>query len=249
MPIKTKGKTNKITIESDEEYDDRSETGSETGSESESETGSEPEPIISREEALLNSLLRFYNQDPQHLNILSAISKQKTIISLREMDYTVTNYSNNNKVVYKLKDGTSFNMYLDYKCQLRGYSKKCFDPFCRRQRIFLDFKTKTPQFLNDKDIDKYKSREDGLVTTIGQLAFFKWAILNEVVDFCFTHKEKIDEEMEKMDKKKNKKEKKEKATKTKTTKTTKLTNTDKKTSIKKTGLAGPDTVKVVIQFA
>src|SRR4051812_3348989 len=100
MPGKTKGKI--INEESE--------------SEPELESEPEPEPIISREEALLNSLLRFYNQDPQHLNILSAISKQKTIISLREMDYTVTNYSNNKKVVYKLKDGTLFNMYLDYKC-------------------------------------------------------------------------------------------------------------------------------------
>ena len=136
-------------------------------------SGMEVHQIVGREEALLNSLLRFYNQDPQHLNILSAISKQKTIISLREMDYTVTNYSNNNKIVYKLKDGSPFNMYLDYKCQLRGYSKKCFDPFCRRQRIFLDFETRTPEFLDENDIDKYKLREDGLVTTIGQLAFFR----------------------------------------------------------------------------
>ncbi len=162
--------------------------------------------IMSREEILLNSLLRFYNSDPQYFNTLSAISKQKTIISLREMDYTVTNYSNNNKVVYKLENGESFNMYLDYKCQLKGYSKRCFDPFCRRQRIFLDFETKTPKFLNEEDINKYKLREDGLVTTIGQLAFFKWAILNEVIDFCFNNKEKIDQEMEKMDKKKTKKE-------------------------------------------
>ncbi len=195
------------------------------------------EPIISREEALLNSLLRFYNQDPQHLNILAAISKQKTIISLREMDYTVTNYSNNNKVVYKLKNKTSFNMYLDYKCQLRGYSKKCFDPFCRRQRIFLDFETKTPRFLDDNEIDKYKLQEDGLVTTIGQLAFFRWAILNEVIDYCFNNKEKIDEEMEKNDKKKSKTKKEISVEKGK----------DTKKIISSTN--NPDTVKVIIQFA
>jgi hypothetical protein len=188
--------------------------------------------IVSREEALLNSLLRFYNQDPQHLNILSAISKQKTIISLREMDYTVTNYSNNNKIIYKLKDGSLFNMYLDYKCQLRGYSKKCFDPFCRRQRIFLDFENKEPIFLDDKDIDKYKLREDGLVTTIGQLAFFRWAIINEVVDFCFTNKERIDEEMEKMDKKK-------------ISKANKIEKIDKK---KINGAIKDDTLKVIIKF-
>lgn len=179
--------------------------------------------LVSREEALLESLLRFYNQDSQHLAILSAVSKQKTIISLREMDYTVTNYSNNNKVVYRLKDGTLFNMYLDYKCQLRGYSKKCFDPFCRRQRIFLDFETKTPIYLKDTEIDEYKKRDDGIVTTIGQLAFFRWAIQNEVIDFCFNNNVKIGEEMDSIDKK-------------------------RKGHLKKNKKETDDTVKVIIQF-
>lgn len=195
-----------------------------------------PNDIVSREEALLNSLLRFYQQDPQHLNILSAVSRQKTIISLREMDYTVTNYSNNNKVIYKLKDGTMFNMYLDYKCQLRGYSKKCFDPFCRRQRIFLDFETKTPIFLEEEEIGEYKSRKDGIVTTIGQLAFFRWAILNEVIDYCFKNKEKIDEEME--------------GVTPNVIKTVKNPNVDKtvKNSINKHAKSNSDEVKVIIQF-
>lgn len=225
MPVKTKGKI----------IDENQETKETEETEFIDEIESVEEPIISKEEALLNSLLRFYNQDSQYLNILSAISKQKTIISLREMDYTVTNYSNNNKVVYKLKNGSMFNMYLDYKCQLRGYSKKCFDPFCRRQRIFLDFETKTPIFLIEKEVNDYKLREDGLVTTIGQLAFFKWAILNEVVDYCFNNKEKIDEEMDKMDKKKDKKDKKDKKTK-------------EIEKIKETKKTDSNTVKVVIQF-
>jgi len=186
-----------------------------------------PPEIQSREEVLLKSLLRFYNQDPQYLNILSAVSKQKTIISLREMDYTVTNYSDNNKVIYKLKNGNTFNMYLDYKCQLRGYSKKCFDPFCRRQRIFIDYETKTPIFLEDSEINDYKNNIDGIVSTIGQLNFFRWAIMNEVVDFCFNNKEAIDNEMELTDKKKLKNQL---ITKNKT-----IPNTN-------------DSIKVIIQF-
>jgi hypothetical protein len=161
--------------------------------------------LQSREEVLLTSLLRFYKKEPKYLNILAAISRQKTIISLREMDYTVTNYSYTNKVIYELKSGEMFNMYIDYKCQLRGYSKRCLDPFCRRQRIFLDNETLTPIYLIDTDVNIYKQRDDGIVTTIGQLNFFKWAITNEVIDYCFKHKESIDKEMEIADnKKKNK---------------------------------------------
>lgn len=158
--------------------------------------------LHSKEDVLLSSLLKFYNSNPQHLHTLSSISKQKTIISLREMDYTVTNYSYNNKVIYELRSGGSFNMSLDYKNQLRGYSKKCLDPFCRRQRIFLDFKEMKPIFLDNDDIPNYKQREDGIVTTIGQLNFFRWAITNEVVEYCFKYKALIDKEMEIMEKEK-----------------------------------------------
>ena len=118
------------------------------------------------------------------------------------MDYLVTNYGKDNTVIYKLKSGQNFNLFLDYKNQLRGYSKRQFDPFCRRQRLYLDFETKTPIFLKDSEVVDYKVLESGIVTTIGQLNFFRWAITNEVVDYCFNNKESIDTEMEKADKKK-----------------------------------------------
>ena len=47
--------------------------------------------------------------------------------------------------------------------------------------------------------------DSGIVTTIGQLNFFRWAIMNEVVDFCFANKENIDKQMELADEKKQNK--------------------------------------------
>jgi hypothetical protein len=189
--------------------------------------------LYSKEDILLSSLLKFYRSSPHHLSTLSAISKQKTIISLREMDYTVTNYSFNNKIVYELKSGGTFNMSLDYKNQLRGYSKKCLDPFCRRQRIFLDFNEMTPVFLENVDIVNYKQREDGIVTTIGQLNFFRWAISNEVVEFCFKYKKLIDKEMETMEKEKKKKKK---------------NNKQEDSEVKKHCNIQDDDIKVLIKF-
>lgn len=167
------------------------------------------EKMESIEDLLLKSLLIFYKNDSQHLEDLAMISKQKTIISLREMDFLTTNYSKNNKVSYELSSGKMFKLHLDYKVQLRGYSKRRFDPFCRRARIFLDFETKTPIDLKKNEEEEYKLREDGVVTTIGQLNFFRWAINNKVVEYCFNNKEDIDEEMEKNDKKKKEKKKRE----------------------------------------
>jgi hypothetical protein len=106
-----------------------------------------------------------------------------------------------------LESGEEFNMYTDYKNQLRGFSKRCFDPFCRRQRIFLDFETLTPVFLNDDDINLYKQKDNGVVTTIGQLNFFKWALNNDVIKYCFNNKEAINREMELSDNKKKDKSK------------------------------------------
>lgn len=194
--------------------------------------------MTSREEMMLSKLLRFYKQDPQHLNILAAISKQKTIISLREMDYAVTNYSDNNKVIYTLKNDKVFNMYLDYKCELKGCGKKCLDPFCRRQRIFLDFETKTPKYIDKRDILEYKKRTDGVVTTIGQLNFFSWAITNEIIDYCFNNKEKIDKEMEEKEREKKRIKKK------MSSKSSKSANIPDKKDDK----CENDSIKLIVQF-
>lgn len=162
------------------------------------------EDIKGQDELILESLLRFYKKDSEYLKILEKISNQKTIISLREIDYTVTNYGRDKPIIYKLKDGKNFNLYLDYKRQLRGYSKRSFDPFCRRQRIFLTWNLEHRVLVDDNEIETYKKDESGIVTTIGQLNFFKWAIMNEVIDFCFKNKEKINEEMNKSDMEKTK---------------------------------------------
>lgn len=160
----------------------------------------------SKQELLLSSLLKFYEEDAQYLTILSKIAGQKTSISLREMDYTITNYGNKNKTVYKLKNGSMFNMYLEYKNQLKAYSKKFFDPFCRRERIFIEFEGLGITTLKDSEVSVFKERTNGIVTTVGQLNFFRWAITNEVIDFCFNNKAKIDQEMEVVSKKKHEQE-------------------------------------------
>jgi hypothetical protein len=181
--------------------------------------------IESNDEVLLKSLLNFYensNKEQNLLKILGAISGQKTIISLREMDFVVTKYSKRFKINYLLrKDNTQFNLYLEYKAQLRGHSKKRFDPFCRigdkkdstrLGRFFINYENHEIEYLygkTKKELDEYKKRTDGVVTNVGQMNFFKWAITNEVVDFCFKNKDNIIKEMDNEYKiKKSKKSKK-----------------------------------------
>ncbi|MFM7979984.1 MAG: hypothetical protein ACKPKO_11780, partial [Candidatus Fonsibacter sp.] len=56
----------------------------------------------------------------------------------RVLDWFVTNYSKKNNIIYELSEDSSseryFNVFLQYKCQLKAYKKKMFDPFCRKTR-------------------------------------------------------------------------------------------------------------------
>ncbi len=69
-------------------------------------------------------------------------------------------------------------VYLEYKSQLKAYSKKQFDPFCRRERIiFLD------------------QQKNGIQTTVGQLNFFRWAIENNIIQYVEQNLADIEKDM------------------------------------------------------
>ena len=146
-----------------------------------------------RGDLLLSSLQEFLKQDNRLSKILPIINGESKI-SLRVIDWFVTNYSkkyntsyfidiNNNTIIdsldnYNAKDFREFVVYLDYKLQLKGYSKKQFDPFCRRSRINF-----------------YYSENESFVTTVGQMNFFKWVINNNIIDYISNHLKEIEKDM------------------------------------------------------
>jgi len=100
-----------------------------------------------------------------------------SVISLRLIDWFVTNYSKRHTIGYVL-GGQEFMVYMSYKSQLKAYSKKLFDPFCRRERIMFSLPG-TEQF----------------VTTVGKLNFFRWAIEKNVIEYLKVHREVVETEM------------------------------------------------------
>ncbi len=121
---------------------------------------------------LLHKVLRFYNEHGgDNMDLMLSVINGTTNISLRIMDWFVTNYSKKHYTVYDLVGGCGvakrFKVYVDYKLKLRAYSKKRFDPFCRWDRINVPHKNGTTY----------------IQTTLGQLNFFKWAIENEVLRY------------------------------------------------------------------
>ena len=127
------------------------------------------------------SLVKYYNNNENMNKLIDYIKINK--ISLRIIDWFVTNYSKKNDSMYEMynDDGVRlnpFNVFHSYKSQLKSYSKKYFDPFCRRNRI--DFK------YNDTET---------ISTTIGQLNFFKWAISNRLVEYIKENYKEIETDM------------------------------------------------------
>jgi len=163
---------------------------------------------------LLESLYKYYKEEENITKLLEVIEVNNKI-SLRIIDWFVTNYSKKNNIfytIYKTPHGVKtfesngntiykqFNTYHSYKSQLKSYSKKKFDPFCRRKRIKFNY-------TEDKSIE----------TTIGQLNFFKWAIDNLIIDYILDNYSNIEADMTSsfMQIKKHKKKKKHKENKIK----------------------------------
>ena len=101
-------------------------------------------------------LLNFYKNIIPIIKLqvkLLEILKEENKISLRIIDWFVTNYSKKNNIYYTIFETPTkkktfvcennrllkqFNTYHAYKSQLKSFSKKKFDPFCRRDRITFD---------------------------------------------------------------------------------------------------------------
>jgi hypothetical protein len=136
--------------------------------------------IIDSKDLLMISLSRFYSTKA-NINKIIPLIEQKSDISLRLVDWFVTNYSKkNNTVITRERQGNiiHFNVYLSYRNQLKAYSKEKFDPFRRNEHIVFYY-----------DVDKF------IETTHGQLNFFRWIIQNEVLDYIKENVEIIEKDM------------------------------------------------------
>lgn len=149
----------------------------------------------SREYLLIKSLVIFY-KEPTHIHtLLFFLRGEKRRLSLRLLDWLVTNYSKKKGIVFQPKiDGPIEFMYLSYKNQLKSYSKKFFDAFARRQRVFYTFNHDVFE-IKYNDIEKYSNRKDGFVTTLAQLNAFRFFITSGIIDYTIEHLDDIEKDM------------------------------------------------------
>ena len=140
---------------------------------------------LTQNKLLLNNLMQFYENHENVVKMMRIINGESRI-SLRIVDWFVTNFAKKYYTVYDIEErGYSgdleikrFKVYNDYKLKLKAYSKRNFDPFCRWERITIPY-----------DADNF------METTIGQLNFFKWAIDNRIIDHIQDNYDAIEADM------------------------------------------------------
>ena len=148
--------------------------------------------MISQQDWLLSELLEFY-KNKEYLEIVKRIINREFIIqkskkiSIRIVNWFVTNYAKQYFTVYEIPNKMQaensvkterFLVWTRFRSAEEGYSKEMFDPYCRKDRIIIPYDESTK-----------------IMTTIGQLNFFKWAILNKVIDYIIENYDEITNDM------------------------------------------------------
>ena len=133
------------------------------------------EPFSERQASILRRIHAFDNES--FADTLLPLISQSSSISLRVLDWLVTNYAKKHNIVCRSGEAPMFNIYYGYKAALTHYRRKHFDPFRRRSRIFVLL--------------------DGIYheTTVGQCNFVHWADRNGVIKFASLHVEEIETDM------------------------------------------------------
>jgi hypothetical protein len=133
--------------------------------------------VQGKQEFIVRWLQDFYNQTGRIAEIMPFLTGAAPV-SLRVVEWFVTNYSKKFNVAYPLED-RQFIVHFQYKRELKAYSKRLFDPFCRRERI--SFEVRGSPVIEE--------------TTVGQLNFFRWAIEKRVLHYILENAAAIEADM------------------------------------------------------
>lgn len=141
------------------------------------------------EESRMANLIEFFKHR-YNLDILQEFKNRdskKDKLSLRILDWFVTNYAKQRGVIYQIKKGRkmeNFMVWISYDSTLSSEGKENFDPFCRGKK-------------QGKIIELEYEQGKIIKTTLAQLNFFKWAIKYGVIDYVKKNLDSIYEDMQK----------------------------------------------------
>lgn len=125
---------------------------------------------------LMRSLTEFYKRG-DYIQQVKNIVEQKSVVSLRILDWFITNYAKKYRILIPTK-GRTIDVYQHYKLQLKSFSKRQFDPFCRKNKIVF-----------------YYTDTEHIETSCGQLCFFRWCFENDILSYVRDHLNEIEQDM------------------------------------------------------
>jgi hypothetical protein len=130
--------------------------------------------VSSLDQVLVSSLERFYDpvKNPRNLAAFKAVLDGKSQVSLRSLEYLVTNYAKKTGLAYT-HHGKPFNVFQEYRAQLDSFSKNFFDPFRRGSKITFH----------------------GIETAVCQLNYFRWVLRSGLLEYCTAHSHDIRADM------------------------------------------------------
>lgn len=136
-------------------------------------------PMCPKKACRLQKIQEYFTDERLRALLLPVITKEGKL-SLRALDWLVTNYAKKVPIVYNIKPPECpevvLNVYNSYKNWLWNHKRKNFDPFRRGQRIFFTVDGVT-----------YES-------TVGQLNFFFWASRYGVLQYAQEHISEIEKD-------------------------------------------------------
>ena len=112
--------------------------------------------FIPKEIHILTQADVFFTNHPHHLDTFIKIIDGRSHISCRMLNQFVTKFCKINNDFIQIYDS--------YKNNVEQYSTKYFDPFCRKQKV------EYAAYNNVK-----------MITSVGQINFFKWICDNNII--------------------------------------------------------------------
>lgn len=136
--------------------------------------------LTAKQAVLLQNLQKTCTRDFVE-RLIVPLTLQTYPVSLRTLDWLVTNYCKK-KLIYPKLQRTQ-DMLSEYRKALGFYRRRNFDPFRRSFEVMI-------RFGNRGDDDFLEVR-----STLGQLNFICWAAQHQIIDYALEHKAVIESDM------------------------------------------------------
>ena len=136
----------------------------------------DPATLGRRERLLLAHLERAYTPCIAE-DVLKPLLTQSSTVSLRALDWAVTNWAKEHNVVCTAVTGGTTNVHHAYLSALSHWKRRLFDPFRRRDRV------------------QVRIGGELLETTLGQANYALWCYQTGVLSYVMGHRDEIEAHM------------------------------------------------------